>query len=454
MDSKYRVESIKKQYRHMTYWDMFATWIGANANNGTWFIGGIIAACGFWGGIKVLLIASSISYIFLMMVGYMGTKTGVSTMALSRASFGIRGSIIPSLVNLTQFVGWTAVNTFIAATSVSYILHSFWGWPVYGQPGGNLGLIVGIVVMSILHLLSIVAGQRSIQIIERIGIILVIIFVIWESVVVFHDVSFSQIAHCQVPHHLKMDQGTAMDTLAAFNLAWVTAGADFTRFTKKVNTATTAPFLGANLGVFGFAFIGLSATISIAVSSGVYDPNNSDPSTIANRLGLGVIAMIVIMLTSMTANAVNIQAAGSALNNMFSKLSLKQSLLITTIIATVVTFIPVFYGSFLTTFTAFLDYVGMVLGPIISIMVVDYFLIAKQRYAAKDLGDPHGPYWYHKGIHWTAFGLWIFGVIIYSALQRVSFVQKYTGATFLVMILIGCLYWEIMQLEKGKHDAN
>ena len=37
MDSKYRVESIKKQYRHMTYWDMFATWIGANANNGTWF---------------------------------------------------------------------------------------------------------------------------------------------------------------------------------------------------------------------------------------------------------------------------------------------------------------------------------------------------------------------------------------------------------------------------------
>ncbi|KAF0351263.1 cytosine permease [Pediococcus pentosaceus] len=454
MNTKYQVESIDKKHRHMTYWDMFATWVGANANNGTWFIGGIIAACGFWGGIKALILASSISYIFLMLVGYMGTKTGVTTMALSRASFGIRGSIIPSIVNLTQFVGWTAVNTFIAATSVSYILHSFLGWPVYGQPGGNLGLIMGIAVMSILHLISIVSGQKSIQIIERIGIILVIIFVIWESIVVFKDVSFIQIAAWKVPSHLKMGFGTAMDTLAAFNLAWVTAGADFTRFTKKSVTATTAPFLGANLGVFGFAFIGLSATISIAISSGVYDPNNSDPSTIANRLGLGLIAMIVIMLTSMTANAVNIQAAGSALNNMFTKLTLKQSLLITTVIATLVTFIPVFYGSFLETFTAFLDYVGMVLGPIISIMVVDYFLISKQKYDPMELGNPNGRYWYKNGIHWTAFILWLVGVIFYSLLQKLDFVQTYTGATFIVMIIIGILYWLIMQFEKRNSNVN
>lgn len=41
----------------------------------------------------------------------------------SRASFGIRGSFLPSIINVTQFIGWTAVNTFIAATSVSYLLH-------------------------------------------------------------------------------------------------------------------------------------------------------------------------------------------------------------------------------------------------------------------------------------------------------------------------------------------
>ena len=451
---RYTVDIVPEENRHMSYWDMFATWVGANANNGTWFVGGIIAACGFWGGIKALIVASSISYIFLSLVGYMGYKTGATTMAISRASFGIRGSIVPSMVNVTQFVGWTAVNTFIAATSMSYILHSLLGWPVYGQPGGNKGLVFGILVMSILHLISISSGQRSIQIIERIGIILVIIFVLWQSIVVFRDVSFSQITNWKVPNMHKMPFGAAIDTLAAFNLAWVTAGADFTRFTNKKHIAVTAPFIGADLGVFWFAFIGLVATISIAITSGVYDANNSDPSTIANRLGLGSIAMIVIVLTSMTANAVNLQAAGSAVNNMFPKISLKKSLWIVTILATVVTFVPVFVGSFLDTFTAFLDYVGMVLGPIISIMCVDYFLIRDRNYQAKELSRKGGQYWYQGGIHWLAFVLWVLGVVVYLLLQKINWVEDYTGATFIVMILVGFVYYLVMKFNLNKEEKH
>lgn len=450
---RYAVDIVPTTHRHMSYWDMFATWVGANANNGTWFVGGIIAACGFWGGIRALIVASSISYIFLSLIGYMGYKTGATTMAISRASFGIRGSIVPSLVNLTQFVGWTAVNTFIAATSMSYILHSLIGWPIYGQAGGNKGLILGIVIMSVLHLISISAGQRSIQIIERIGIILVIIFVLWESIVVFRDVSFSQIVHWQVPTHQKMPFGAAIDTLAAFNLAWVTAGADFTRFTNKKHVAITAPFIGADIGVFWFAFIGLVATISIAITSGIYDANNSDPSTIANRLGLGMIAMIVIVLTSMTANAVNLQAAGSAVNNMFPRISLKKSLWIVTILATIVTFIPLFIGSFLDAFTAFLDYVGMVLGPIISIMCVDFYLIHKQEYHIASLSKRNGRYWYRGGVHWLAFGLWLAGVIAYLLLRQVSWIEAYTGATFIDMILVGIVYYAVMRVTLNKEES-
>src|SRR5699024_11687019 len=109
--------------RRTTRWDMFATWVGANANNGTWFDDGVLAACGFAVAMKVLVLSSALSYVFLSLIGYIGYKTGVSTMAISRASFGERGSYLPSLVNITQFIGWTAVNTFIAAQSVSLIFH-------------------------------------------------------------------------------------------------------------------------------------------------------------------------------------------------------------------------------------------------------------------------------------------------------------------------------------------
>lgn len=110
------IERIPMEARHTNWWDMFATWVGANANNGTWFVGGVLAACGFAVAMNVLVISSALSYVFLSLVGYMGYKTGLSTMSLSRASFGERGSYLPSLVNITQFIGWTAVNTFIAAS--------------------------------------------------------------------------------------------------------------------------------------------------------------------------------------------------------------------------------------------------------------------------------------------------------------------------------------------------
>ncbi|WP_010621283.1 cytosine permease [Paucilactobacillus suebicus] len=444
---QYPLESIAPKHRHMNYWDMFATWVGANANNGTWFIGGVIAACGLWGGVSALIIGSSIAYVFLAIVGLIGYRTGITTTGLSRASFGIRGSVVPSIVNLVQFIGWTAVNTFIAATSISYICNTVFGWPVYGKPGGNWTLLFGIVVMSVLHLISVSAGQRSVQMIERIGMILVFAFVVWETFVVFKQTSFHQISQWQVPFKQKMSFGSALDALAAFNLAWVTAGADFTRFTNKRFVATSAPFWGALIGVLWFALVGLVATISIAVSSGTYDANNSDPSTIAAKLGLGILAMIVIILTSMTANAVNLQAAGSALNNMMPKISLKVALWIATIVATFVTMIPMVVGSFLDTFTAFLDILGMILGPWMSIMCVDYFILHRGHYSMDDLTNGDGPFWYRLGINWWAFACWILGVVVFLGLQKIEWFDQTVGAAYPAMVIVGIVYYIIMKIR-------
>lgn len=436
--------------RRTTVWDMFATWVGANANNGTWFVGGVLAACGFALAMKVLVVSSALSYLFLSLIGYIGYKTGASTMSISRASFGERGSYIPSLVNITQFIGWTAANTFIAAQSVSLLFHDLLGWPVWGHHGGYLGLVVGILIMSILHIISVSSGSRSVQMIERIGIVLVFIFVIWESVAVFKTVSLHQIVAWHVPAKARMATGAAIDYVAAFNLAWVTAGADFTRFTSSKHNAVFTPFIGALIGVVWFAFIGLISTISIAVSSGVYNANNSDPSTIASKLGLGVVALLVIILTSMTANAVNLLAAGSALSNIFTKLKLKYSLWIVVFLATLVTFIPIFVGSFLSTFESFLDYVGMVLGPTIAIICTDFYVRAHGHYDIDQLGRINGKYWYHGGVNWIAIITFIIGVAFFVAVHQLPLFANTVGATFIDIVLSGLLYYVLMLVYDRK----
>lgn len=442
----HEVVAIQRDKRNMNSWDMFATWFGANANNGTWFIGGMIAACGLIGGLWALIIASVLSYLFLSLVSYMGYQTGLSTTTLTRATFGIRGSLVPSLVNFVMFMGWTAVNTFIAATSLSYIFHSLFAWPVYGTPGGNQGLIVGILVMSALHLLSIVTGQHSIRLIERLGIGLVMLFVLWETIVVFQNVSLSALAKWVVPIKDRMPFGLAIDSLAAFNLAWVTSAADFSRFAKTKSGAITASFWGALTGVLSFAAIGLCTTISVAITTGLYNPNNSDPSTVANELGLGLVAMTVIVLTSMTANAVNLQAAASALNNMTPKMSLRRALVIVTVISMIFTFIPLINGSFLAVFTQFLDYIGMFLGPIIAIVLVDYFMVAHGQYSVASFAKEDGPFWYTKGVNWPVFVLWGLGIGLYLGLARLPLIQATTGATFIVMAVVAGLYLLMIQM--------
>ncbi|MGV0168779.1 cytosine permease [Furfurilactobacillus sp. WILCCON 0119] len=424
---------------NMSFWDQTATWIGANANNGTWYIGGVLAALGLGGAMKVLAITGPLAYILLALVGYMGFQTRKSTMTLTQVSFGRWGSFGPSLVNVIQFMGWAAVNTFIAASSISYLLHDLLGWPVFGHRGGLKGIIFGILLMSVLHLISISLGQRSVRIIERVGIVLVILLVLWETWAVFQSVSLHQLAQWRVPVKFRLPMGTAVDTLAAFNLAWVTAGADFTKFAKNKAAGTVAPFIGGTVGLMWFAFVGVIATIGAAVTLNTFDPNASDPSTVASRLGLGILAMVVIILTSTTANAVNLMAAGSALTNMFKRLRLTPALWIVTVLATLMTLIPLWSSSFLAVFTVFLDYVGMILGPEIAILLVDYFIGHRGAYTNHDFDQA-------PRVNWIAYLSWAIGIAAYFGLQRATMITETVGATGVAMLITAVVYGSLSQV--------
>lgn len=435
------IEPVPIDKRSISALDMFATWVGANANNGTWYVGGVIAALCFIPSLYVTLIANPIAYIIMALVGYIGYKIGISTMALTRITFGVKGSIIPSLLNTTQFIGWTAVNTFIASISVSFLLKDLFGMPVFGEPGGNTTMLIGICIMSVLHLLSIASGHRSVKIVERIGVGLIILLVIWETVVVFQQVSLDQIINWRPPADKALPFGSAIDIMAAFSLGWTPAIAEFTRYCKTKTAATWVPMLGANIGLFWFTLIGSIVTIGVAISTGAYDPNNSDPSGIVSKLGLGVLAFLVIIITSTTANAINLMASGISLTNVIPKLKALPALWIVTAIAAFITLIPLYIGSFLESFTMFLDYIGMVFGPIFAIVITDYYLLHNKEQSTDDLNKKNGRYWFSGGFNIRAVVIWAIGVILFLLLRNAGFVTAYTGATYPAMIITGILYF-------------
>lgn len=436
--------AVPQEGRHYGFWEMVATWIGANANTSSWFTGGVVAAMGFGGAIAVILIANPIAYIIMALIGYMGYKVGTTTMGLARVPFGIKGSILPSILNMTQFIGWCACNTFIAAIAMSFLFNQAFGWPALGMEGCWWVLALGVIISSVLQgLLAVSGGSRSIKIGENIAAALLIILTIWETVVILQHWSLSAIVAWKPPIDLKMPFGVGMDVMAAFSLGWVPAIAEFTRYTKNKISSTVAPMIGANVALFWFAIVGLIGVIATTMATGQFDPNTSDPSSIMGALGLGWVAFLVLILATITTNCVNIYAAGMSVVNVWPKLPVFKSLWGVAILCTLVSLIPIVLGSFLDAFMGFLGYVGLIFAPLFAIMIVDFYILRKRKYDWSQASKVNGAYWYKNGVNWRAIVAWTIGVITYVIIKQLPVVMNTIGAIYGTLIITAIVYWLI-----------
>lgn len=436
----YATEEVPMSQRNIGFWDMIAIWVGANSNNASWYVGGTIAGAAFAGAIGVTLIANPIAYLILALIGYMGYKVGTSTMALTRPAFGIKGSALPTLLNTIVFLGWAVVNTFIAVISMSFIFSDLLGWPAYGEPGSSGPMILGIVIMTILNLTAVSLGRDSIKIVERIGMVLVLILGVWITSVVLQQHSLTDIIAWQPPADLKMPTGVAIDIMAAFSLAWVLGVAEFTRYTKTVKTATVAPLIGALVALAWFAFVGVVSTIGAALTTGVYNPENSDPSSLVTNLGLGWVALLLIVIACVTTNVVNLMAAGVSVTNVTKKVKPLHSIWLVTIIAGILMLVPLYMTSFLDTFIMFLEYIGMVLSALLGVLVADYFFVKNKQYDVAQFDVVGGKYWYSKGVNLKAVSVWVIGVIFYLSIQNIEFLMSTTGAIYPTIVMTAILY--------------
>ena len=115
-------EYVPMEARYYGAKEMTSTWICANANPTTWYMGTILGALGLGGALLSAIIGNPLVYLILALVGIIGYKVASTNMGLCRVSFGIAGSKLPSFINALQFVGWCGVNTYIAATPLAAIL--------------------------------------------------------------------------------------------------------------------------------------------------------------------------------------------------------------------------------------------------------------------------------------------------------------------------------------------
>ncbi len=388
----------------------------------------------------VIFLANPLSYILLALIGYMGWKVSTTSMGLARFSFGIKGSVLPSFANIIEGIGWSAINGFLGAIALSYVLNAALGWPYYGEEGSTWIMVVCALGIGVIQALFVAYGSYSLKYAERIAVVALVILTIWETVVVLRAWEWSALWNWDAGAN-DMSFGYAFDLMAAFSISWVPYIADYTRYARSKNASTWAPMIGANVTLFWFALVGLMGVTAVAIETGTIDPNMSDPSSIAASLGIGWVAFLVIILTTVTTSAINIYSAAVATANVWKRGKIVPLSIAAAVIAMGLSLVPIAVGSFYDTFTSFLTYLGAVFAPMLAIFVVDYFVIRRRTYLQSKIADRSGPYWYAGGFNWFTIATWGTGVAFYFVAQRIPLLQDSVGAVVSTIVFTLLLYF-------------
>src|SRR5699024_10358621 len=97
-------------------------WFGAAVSIAEILTGSLIAPLGFKKGIIAIVLGHFIGCCLLYMAGLIGANTGKSSMETVKMSFGQKGSIIFSSINIIQLIVWTAVMIISGAMYTNVLL--------------------------------------------------------------------------------------------------------------------------------------------------------------------------------------------------------------------------------------------------------------------------------------------------------------------------------------------
>jgi putative hydroxymethylpyrimidine transporter CytX len=375
-------------------------WFGAAVSIAEILTGVLIAPLGFTAGLAAILTGHIIGCTLLYFAGLIGAKTGMSAMETVKISFGSKGSLLFSVLNVLQLVGWTAVMIIGGARAMSVVVN-----PVLGTKGEALWCIL----IGALILVWILVGLKNLGKLNLFAVGALFILTIVLSTLVFHGKTTAAAG--------TMTFGSAVELSAAMPISWLPLISDYTRTCKKPKSGT--------LTSAAFYFFGSCWMYAIGLGAAVFT-GSSDIAQIMLKAGLGVAAVLIIILSTVTTTFLDAYSAGVSFTDITHKVSEKWVAVIVAVIGTVVAvFTPI------EQYENFLYLIGSVFAPMIAILLTDYFILKKSH--IKEM------------VNITNLILWILGFIGYRIFMQID---TPLGSTFPIMIVITVLCILINGVEK------
>jgi NCS1 family nucleobase:cation symporter-1 len=124
------VDPVPREHRRLSGFDVGVLWGDLSVGLLVILTGAfLVPALGFPKALAAIVVGSVIGCIPLALVGLAGAREGVPGMVLFRPVLGLRGSYLPSVLNIAQLIGWTGFELWAMSLVADQILHvSYWFW--------------------------------------------------------------------------------------------------------------------------------------------------------------------------------------------------------------------------------------------------------------------------------------------------------------------------------------
>ncbi|MGW8114441.1 putative hydroxymethylpyrimidine transporter CytX [Caproicibacterium sp. NSD3] len=376
-------------------------WFGAGVSIAEILTGTYFAPLGFLKGLLAILIGHVIGCSMLFFAGLIGGRSKRSAMGTVGLSFGKIGGLFFAALNILQLVGWTAIMIYDGALAANGVVDS--------------GAWVWCVVIGGLILVWIAVGVENLGWINKIAMAALFILTIVLCFVIFQN----QFPSAESTETITF--GAAVELAVAMPISWLPLISDYTREAEKPFSATLVSTLTYAFVSFWMYVIGMGAAIFTG---------KSDIASIMVKAGLGIAALLILILSTVTTTFLDAWSAGISAETLSKKINGKYAAMIVAVIGTICAILfP------MDNITDFLYLIGSVFVPMIAVQIADYFILKR------DCGESRLDA--VNGI------IWLVGFIFYRFLMMVDIPVGCTLPDMLVTMLLCIIVRKISNKKVG-----
>ena len=220
--------TIQESERKGAARSLFWPWAGANVSllalsYGSFFLGfGISFRQATWAAI----IGTICSFFLVGISSLAGKRSNAPTMVLARASFGVKGSIVPGVLSYFIFVGWETVLVSLATLATG---------TVFSRIGGvdqNLALILGFVIAVSLTVFGGVLGFGVIMRLQKILTLVTVAMTVVYIALTVDSVNWSAVTAIKDGSNQGFI-GALIFGITGIGLGWINCAADYSRYLPR-----------------------------------------------------------------------------------------------------------------------------------------------------------------------------------------------------------------------------